>query len=220
MWRSAELDETPTSRRRVVAGPVVRYHQRCARAGAIPRGPGTGGAGAGDCTRAARGRRRRAASSGGGGDGGGGGSAEPGQSRYTTRHDGARATRGPYGTLQPGSRRHAGAGRVIACGTPREQRARIAAPAKHHRLAGWRVAVKTGGVLYVTCSAPPGFSTRAQGRLHPSRSCQRTKQCSVVAARDAPKTENKGSAPERAHPLAILKNPHTYSEARQKPSAP
>ena len=63
-------------------------------------------------------------------------------------------------------------------------------------------------------------ATRAQARLHPSRPCQRKKQCSGVAAGDAPKTENKGPAPERAHPLAILKSPHTYSEARQEPTAP
>ena len=75
-------------------------------------------------------------------------------------------------------------------------------------------------VLLVVAQAAAVPATRAQARLHPSRPCQRTKQCSGVAADDAPKTENKGPAPERAHPLAILKNPHTYSEARQKPSAP
>ena len=75
-------------------------------------------------------------------------------------------------------------------------------------------------LLLVVAQAAAVPATRAQARLHPSRPCQRTKQCSGVTARNAPKTENKGSAPERAHPLAILKNPHTYSEARQKPSAP
>ena len=73
-------------------------------------------------------------------------------------------------------------------------------------------------VVVVQAAAVP--ATRAQARLHPSRPCQRTKQCSGVTARNAPKTENKGSAPERAHPLAILKTPHTYSEAVQKPNAP
>ena len=75
-------------------------------------------------------------------------------------------------------------------------------------------------VLLVVTQAAAVPATRAPPRLHPSRLCQRTKQCSGVAAGDAPKTENKGPAPERAHPLAILKNPHTYSEARQEPTAP
>ena len=75
-------------------------------------------------------------------------------------------------------------------------------------------------VLLVVTQAAAVTATRAPPRLHPSRPCQRTKQCSGVAADDAPKTENKGPAPERAHPLAILNNPHTYSEARQKPTAP
>ena len=75
-------------------------------------------------------------------------------------------------------------------------------------------------VLLVVAQAAAVPATRAQARLHPSRPCHRTKQCSGVAAGDAPKTENKGPAPERAHPLAILKNPHTYSEARQEPTAP
>ena len=52
-------------------------------------------------------------------------------------------------------------------------------------------------VVVVQAAAVP--ATRAQARLHPSRPCQRTKQCSGVTARNAPKTENKGSASERAH---------------------
>ena len=75
-------------------------------------------------------------------------------------------------------------------------------------------------VLLVVTQAAAVAATRAPPRLHPSRPCQRTKQCSGVTADDAPKTENKGPAPERAHPLAILKIPHTYSEARQEPTAP
>ena len=75
-------------------------------------------------------------------------------------------------------------------------------------------------LLLVVAQAAAVPATRAQARLHPSRPCQRTKQCSGAAAGDAPKTENKGPAPERAHPLAIFKNPHTYSEARQEPTAP
>ena len=78
-------------------------------------------------------------------------------------------------------------------------------------------------VLLVVTQAASVTATRAQARLHPSRPCQRTKQCSWVTARNAPKTENKGSAPERAHPLAILKNPHTYlkrarNRVRHKPT--
>ena len=65
-------------------------------------------------------------------------------------------------------------------------------------------------VLLVVTQAAAVTATRAPPRLHPSRPCQRTKQCSGVAADDAPKTENKGPAPERAHPLAtFFKNPHT-----------
>ena len=74
-------------------------------------------------------------------------------------------------------------------------------------------------VLLVVTKAAAVTASRAPPRLHPSRPCQLTKQCSGVAADDAPKTENKGLAPERAHPLAILKNPHTYAEARQEPTA-
>ena len=73
-------------------------------------------------------------------------------------------------------------------------------------------------LLLVVAQAASVPAIRAQARLHPSRPCQRTKQCSGVAAGNAPKTTNKGPAPERAHPLAILKNPHTYSEARQEPN--
>ena len=65
-------------------------------------------------------------------------------------------------------------------------------------------------VVVVQAAAVP--ATRAQARLHPSRPYQRTKHCSRVTACDAPKTENKGPAPDRAHPLAIF----TYSEARQE----
>ena len=75
-------------------------------------------------------------------------------------------------------------------------------------------------LLLVVTQAAAVPATIAPARLHPSRPCRRTKQCSGVAADDAPKTENKGPAPERAHPLAILKNPHTYAtEARQEPTA-
>ena len=72
-------------------------------------------------------------------------------------------------------------------------------------------------LLSVVAQAAAVPATRAPARLHPSRPCQPTKQWSWVTASDAPKTENKGPAPERAHPLAILKKTHTYSEARHKP---
>ena len=54
-------------------------------------------------------------------------------------------------------------------------------------------------VLLVVAQAAAVPATRAQARLHPSRPCQRTKQCSGVAAGDAPKTENKGPAQGEGH---------------------
>ena len=61
-------------------------------------------------------------------------------------------------------------------------------------------------LLLVVALAAAVPATRAPARLHPSRPCQRAKQCSGVTAGGAPKTENKGPAPERAHPLAETSN--------------
>ena len=59
-------------------------------------------------------------------------------------------------------------------------------------------------MLVVVALAAALPATGAQARLHPSRPCQRTKQCSGVTAADAPKTENKGMCSG------------TYSEAVQE----
>ena len=66
-------------------------------------------------------------------------------------------------------------------------------------------------VVVAVASAVP--DTGAQPTLHPSRPCQRAKQCPRVTPSGAPKTESKGLNARKSHSLAILKNPHTYSEA-------
>ena len=75
-------------------------------------------------------------------------------------------------------------------------------------------------VVLVLAAAVP--ATGAPSRWHPSRPCQRAKQCAWVTAGGAPKTENKGPAPERAHPLAETsnlnkKNIHILKRARNRP---
>ena len=65
-------------------------------------------------------------------------------------------------------------------------------------------------VVVAVASAAP--DTGAQPTLHPSRPCQRAKQCPRVTPSGAPKTESKGLNARKSHSLAILKNPHTYSE--------
>ena len=73
-------------------------------------------------------------------------------------------------------------------------------------------------VVVAVASAVP--DTGAQPTLHPSRQCQRAKQCPRITPSGAPKTESQGPNARKSHSLAILKNPHTYSEARQEPTAP
>ena len=65
-------------------------------------------------------------------------------------------------------------------------------------------------------AVPSTHTTGAPPTLHPSRPCQREKQCPSVTAGCAPKTESKGPDARMSSPLAILKNPHTYSEAIPK----
>ena len=64
-------------------------------------------------------------------------------------------------------------------------------------------------LLVVVVQAAAILATRAQARLHPSRPCQRAKQCSGVTARNAPKTENRR---QKEHPLAnfLKKSPYIF----------
>ena len=69
-------------------------------------------------------------------------------------------------------------------------------------------------LLVVAAVASVVPDTGAQPTLHPSRLCQRAKQCPRVTPSVAPKTESQGPNARKSHSLAMffLKK-HTYSEA-------